>query len=200
MQNYNDYTDEELIEMYRTCHENTAISDYLIEKYKNLVRKKARAMYLIGAETEDLIQEGMIGLFKAIRDYQPERGSSFLSFANLCIDRQMYHAVEASNRQKHQPLNAYVSLSMENGEDGILSELVASSAEAIVLDRENAQIMQEKIKKCLSPLENQVLASYLKGNDYIKIAQQLGRSPKSVDNALQRIRAKVRECILGKEK
>lgn len=200
MQNYNDYTDEELIEMYRTCHENTAISDYLIEKYKNLVRKKARAMYLIGAETEDLIQEGMIGLFKAIRDYQPERGSSFFSFANLCIDRQMYHAVEASNRQKHQPLNAYVSLSMENGEDGILSELVASSAEAIVLDRENAQIMQEKIKKCLSPLENQVLASYLKGNDYIKIAQQLGRSPKSVDNALQRIRAKVRECILGKEK
>lgn len=200
MQDYNDYTDEELIEMYRTCHENTAISDYLIEKYKNLVRKKARAMYLIGAETEDLIQEGMIGLFKAIRDYQPERGSSFFSFANLCIDRQMYHAVEASNRQKHQPLNAYVSLSMENGEDGILSELVASSAEAIVLDRENAQIMQEKIKKCLSPLENQVLASYLKGNDYIKIAQQLGRSPKSVDNALQRIRAKVRECILGKEK
>lgn len=200
MQDYNDYTDEELIEMYRTCHENTAISDYLIEKYKNLVRKKARAMYLIGAETEDLIQEGMIGLFKAIRDYQPERGSSFLSFANLCIDRQMYHAVEASNRQKHQPLNAYVSLSMENGEDGILSELVASSAETIVLDRENAQIMQEKIKKCLSPLENQVLASYLKGNDYIKIAQQLGRSPKSVDNALQRIRAKVRECILGKEK
>ena len=200
MHDYSNYTDEELIEMYRTCQENTAISDYLIEKYKNLVRKKARAMYLIGAETDDLIQEGMIGLFKAIRDYRPERGSSFQSFANLCIDRQMYHAVEASNRQKHQPLNAYVSLSLNDNEEGILSELVASSAESVVLDRENAQIMQEKIRKCLSPLENKVLASYLRGNDYIKIAQQLGRSPKSVDNALQRIRGKVRECILGKEK
>lgn len=199
MQDYSNYTDEELIEMHRTCQENTAISDYLIEKYKNLVRKKARAMYLIGAETDDLIQEGMIGLFKAIRDYRPERGSSFQSFANLCIDRQMYHAVEASNRQKHQPLNAYVSLSLNDNEEGILSELVASSAESVVLDRENAQIMQEKIRKCLSPLENKVLASYLRGNDYIKIAQQLGRSPKSVDNALQRIRGKVRECILGKE-
>ena len=146
-----------------------------------------------------MIQEGMIGLFKAIRDYRPERGSSFQSFANLCIDRQMYHAVEASNRQKHQPLNAYVSLSLNDNEEGILSELVASSAESVVLDRENAQIMQEKIRKCLSPLENKVLASYLRGNDYIKIAQQLGRSPKSVDNALQRIRGKVRECILGKE-
>ena len=197
MQDYSNYTDEELIEMHRTCQENTAISDYLIEKYKNLVRKKARAMYLIGAETDDLIQEGMIGLFKAIRDYRPERGSSFQSFANLCIDRQMYHAVEASNRQKHQPLNAYVSLSLNDNEEGILSELVASSAESVVLDRENAQIMQEKIRKCLSPLENKVLASYLRGNDYIKIAQQLGRSPKSVDNALQRIRGKVRECILG---
>ncbi|MDO5390688.1 MAG: sigma-70 family RNA polymerase sigma factor [Eubacteriales bacterium] len=200
MQDYSNYTDEELIEMHRTCQENTAISDYLIEKYKNLVRKKARAMYLIGAETDDLIQEGMIGLFKAIRDYRPEKGAAFQSFANLCIDRQMYHAVESSNRQKHQPLNAYVSLSLNDNEEGILSELVASSAETVVLDREDAQIMQEKIMKCLSPLENQVLASYLKGNDYLKIAQQLGRSPKSVDNALQRIRGKVRECILGKEK
>ena len=110
----------------------------------------------------------------------------------------MYHAVEASNRQKHQPLNAYVSLSLENSEEGILNELVASSAETVVLDRENVQIMQEKIKECLSPLENKVLDSYLKGNDYLKIAEQLGRSPKSVDNALQRIRGKVRECILGK--
>ena len=147
MQDYSSYTDEELIEMYRGSREHTGISDYLIEKYKNLVRKKARAMYLIGAETEDLIQEGMIGLFKAIRDYRPDRGTSFQSFANLCIDRQMYHAVEASNRQKHQPLNAYVSLSLENSEEGILNELVASSAETVVLDRENVQIMQEKIKE-----------------------------------------------------
>ena len=197
-QEYDNVSDEELIVLLRDGE--TQITDYIIEKYKDLVRRKTKSMYILGADHDDLLQEGMIGLFKAIRDYQPERGSSFFSFANLCIDRQMYHAVEASNRQKHQPLNAYVSLSMENGEDGILSELVASSAEAIVLDRENAQMMQEKIKKCLSPLENQVLASYLKGNDYIKIAQQLGRSPKSVDNTLQRIRAKVRECILGKEK
>ena len=199
MQDYSSYTDEELIEMYRSGQEHTGISDYLIEKYKNMVRKKARAMYLIDAETDDLIQEGMIGLFKAIRDYRPDRGTSFQSFANLCIDRQMYHAVEASNRQKHQPLNAYISLSLNNSEEGILSELVASSAEAVVLDRENAQIMQEKIKKCLSPLENRVFASYLQGNDYLKIAEQLGRTPKSVDNALQRIRGKVRECMMGKE-
>lgn len=195
MQDYSNYTDEQLIEMYRADQGSTAISDYLIEKYKNLVRKKARAMYLIGAETDDLIQEGMIGLFKAIRDYCPDRGPSFQSFANLCIDRQMYHAVEASNRQKHQPLNAYISLSLNNNEEGIIGELVASSAESVVLDRENAQIMEERIKKCLSPLENKVFGSYLSGNDYLKIAEQLGRSPKSVDNALQRIRAKVRECI-----
>ena len=196
MKDYTPFTDEELIEMLRQGNED--VMDYLIDKYKSMVRKKARVLYLVGGDQDDLIQEGMIGLFKAVRDYRKEKDASFHTFAQLCVDRQLYHAIQSSNRQKHQPLNAYVSLSLENSEEGILNELVASSAETVVLDRENVQIMQEKIKECLSPLENKVLDSYLKGNDYLKIAEQLGRSPKSVDNALQRIRGKVRECILGK--
>ena len=106
---YNEMTDEALIERLRAGE--SAIADYLMEKYKGLVRKKARAMFLIGGDTDDLIQEGMIGLFKAVRDYQPDRESSFQSFANICIDRQIYTAIKSSNRQKHQPLNTYVSLS-----------------------------------------------------------------------------------------
>ena len=106
---YNEMTDEVLIERLRAGE--SAIADYLMEKYKGLVRKKARAMFLIGGDTDDLIQEGMIGLFKAVRDYQPDRESSFQFFANICIDRQIYTAIKSSNRQKHQPLNTYVSLS-----------------------------------------------------------------------------------------
>ncbi len=199
MQNYSDYTDEQLIQKYRKADAGGDITDYLVEKYKNIVRQKARAMYLIGGETDDLIQEGMIGLFKAIRDFNPGREASFQTFARLCIDRQMYHAVEASNRQKHQPLNSYVSLSVEDNEEGIFNELVENSAESIVIDRENAENMEQKIRECLSPFENHVLTSYLKGNDYLSIAEEFEKSPKSIDNALQRIRGKVRTCILGKK-
>ena len=110
MQNYNDYTDEELIEMYRTCHENTAISDYLIEKYKNLVRKKARAMYLIGAETEDLIQEGTFGLLSAIRRFDPACGVSFKTFAEHCVRMRLLSAIKSASRLKHFPLNDGMSL------------------------------------------------------------------------------------------
>lgn len=195
MTDFEKYTDEELIALFRGT--DADISDYLVEKYKNLVRQKARAMYLIGGETDDLIQEGMIGLFKAVRDFDAEKETSFQTFARLCIDRQMYHAVENSNRQKHQPLNYYVSLSEEDGEDGILSELVENSAESVVLDRENAENMEEKIRACLSPFENHVLTSYLQGHDYLQIAEEFEKNPKSIDNALQRIRGKVRACIMG---
>lgn len=195
MTDYGRFTDEELIEKYRK--EKEPVTDYLVEKYKNLVRQKARAMYLIGGETDDLIQEGMLGLFKAIRDFNPDREASFQTFARLCIDRQMYHAVENSNRQKHQPLNTYISLSQDVDQEGLFSELVESSAESIVIDRENAQNMEEQIRSVLSPFENHVLTSYLKGNDYLHIAEEFEKNPKSIDNALQRIRSKVRNYIWG---
>lgn len=195
MTDYGIFTDEELIEKYRS--ENEPVTDFLVEKYKYLIRQKARAMYLIGGETDDLIQEGMLGLFKAVRDFNPHKEASFQTFARLCIDRQMYHAVENSNRQKHQPLNTYISLSQEEDYEGLFSELVESSAESIVIDKENAQNMETQIRSVLSPFENHVLTSYLKGNDYLRIAEEFEKSPKSIDNALQRIRSKVRNCIWG---
>lgn len=197
MNKFVDHSDEELLKIYRESGTDTTISDYIVERYKNLVRQKARAMYLIGGETDDLIQEGMIGLFKAIRDFKPDKQASFQTFARLCIDRQMYHAVESSNRQKHQPLNSYVSLSDGDEENGIWGELVANSAESIVIDKENAESTEKKIRECLSPFENHVLTSYLKGKDYLQIAEEFEKTPKSIDNALQRIRGKVRNCILG---
>ena len=167
------------------------ISDYLMEKYKDFVRRRANAMYLIGGEKDDLIQEGMIGLFKAVRDYQPDRESSFQTFAGICVDRQIYSAVQGSNRQKHLPLNSYVSLSAEDDENAI-GEQWADNPESIVIDRENVRILEEEIKKMLSPLENEVLAYYLDGYTYTQIGEIMGKSPKSMDNALQRIRTKIR--------
>lgn len=194
MRNYGDYTDEELLTMLQQG--NKEIEEYLIDKYKSLVRKKAHAMYLMGGETDDLIQEGMIGLFKAVRDYQVDRNASFVTFANLCIDRQIYNAIQISNRQKHQPLNSYVSLS-EDGEDPTSehASLWQNSPETIIIDQENAKIMKERIQEFLSPLENQVLDMYLDGKGYMEIAQLLDKPPKSIDNALQRVRGKVRELL-----
>ncbi len=188
---YDEITDEELIARLRTGQEDVA--DYLLEKYKGLVRQKARTMYLIGGETDDLIQEGMIGLFKAIENYDPQKEASFQTFARLCIDRQLYKAISGSNRQKHQPLNTYVSLSQEDTEH--LEELWMQSPETIVIAKENVDDLEGKIKKCLSPFENQVLELYLLGKDYGQISKTLGKTKKSVDNALQRIKGKVRLCI-----
>ena len=177
---YNEMTDEALIERLRAGE--SAIADYLMEKYKGLVRKKARAMFLIGGDTDDLIQEGMIGLFKAVRDYQPDRESSFQSFANICIDRQIYTAIKSSNRQKHQPLNTYVSLSDGEAEENFRDSCVEhDNPESILIDREN-----------VAALENRVLQLYLDGNGYMDIARILGKTPKSIDNALQRIRGKIK--------
>lgn len=192
MQHYDGYSDEELIGLLRGGEEE--ISEYLVEKYKDMVRKEARAMYLIGGETDDLIQEGMIGLFKAVRDYVPEKEASFKTFAKICVDRQIYNAIQGSNRQKHQPLNSYVSLSRED-EEIHLGDLLEQSPESIVIDRENVQDTERQIHQCLSKFENRVLDYYLKGYGYVQIGEILGKSSKSIDNALQRIRGKVKECI-----
>ena len=191
MSGYDQCSDEELI--VRLQKGEKEISDYLMEKYKEFVRKKARAVYLIGGETDDLIQEGMIGLFKAVQDYRPEKETSFRTFAGLCIDRQLYSAIQSSNRQKHLPLNSYVSLS-QAGEAEDLEGRWSENPEAVVIDQERTRILKEEIRKALSPMENKVLTYYMQGYGDVKIARLLGKNPKSIDNALQRIRGKIRAC------
>ena len=194
MTEYKKLTDEELIRRLRMGE--TGIIDYLMEKYKNLVRKEANAMYLLGGETDDLIQEGMIGLFQAVRDYQPDKNTLFSTFANLCVVRQLCKAIEVSGRKKHKPLNAYVSLS---GDDSPLLEAFDFSQqnpETIVIDRENTEQMRNKIRECLSEFENEVLDLYLEGKTYTQIAVLMEKTPKSIDNALQRIRGKIKELSL----
>ena len=194
MEQYNLLTDEELICRLREGHEDTR--DFLMEKYKHLVRKRARAMYLIGGEQEDLIQEGMIGLFRAVRGYQPEKNASFSTFANLCVERQMYKAIEISGRQKHKPLNSYISLSEEDNPLKNTEDTIQQNPEDIVISQENASHMLEQIQGKLSSFENQVLEAYLDGADYVQIARQMEREPKSIDNTLQRIRNKIHEMKL----
>lgn len=191
---YEAFSDEELIEKLRQGEDD--ITDYILEKYKPLVRKKTNAMYLIGGETEDLIQEGMIGLFKAIRDYKPDKDASFYHFAELCINRQLYSALEASNRKKHQPLNSYISLSEQEHPDAVAAELLVdkeSGPEQTVIEQEVWEEYKKRLAQKLSKMENQVLQYYLDGNHYIQIAEMMGKSPKSIDNALQRIRQKIRQ-------
>ena len=192
MGKFDNIRDEELIARLRDGE--TIIEDYLMEKYKGLVRQKARAMFLIGGDTDDLIQEGMIGLFKAVRDFQPGREATFATFARMCIDRQIYSAIQNSNRQKHLPLNSYVSLNQED-ESSPIWELSVENPEEIIIDQETTRDLQQKISDYLSPMENKVLDLYLKGEGYVEIGRILGKSPKSIDNALQRIRAKIREVI-----
>ena len=191
---YKDFTDEELIEKLRAG--DAEIADYIMEKYKPLVRKKTNAMYLIGGETEDLIQEGMIGLFKAVRDYDSEKAASFFSFADLCITRQLYSALEASNRKKHSPLNNYVSFSNQDESEGLsLEEVISSqtiSPEQMLIEKERKEEFFEHLQEKLSTMEKKVLYLYLEGNSYIQIAEQLEKTPKSIDNTLQRIRGKIK--------
>lgn len=190
VKDYDTCTDEELIARLRAGERE--ITDYLIDKYKSLVRTRARALYLVGGDHEDLIQEGMLGLFKAVLDYKPGKEASFATFAGLCIDRQMYSAVASSQRQKHQPLNSFVSLSEPVSEQE-LRLVDEETPEEIMISRENVIGMHERIKERLSKFEYQVLELYLKGYDYTQIAEKLGKQPKAIDNALQRIRGKVRE-------
>lgn len=199
MKDYAEYSDEKLIGLMRAGQPE--IMDYLMEKYKNLVRKKVRAFYLMGGDNDDLIQEGMIGLFKAVRDYDPEREGSFSGFADLCIMRQIYTAVKASGRKKHIPLNSYISLysgtvgqqEHEVPLQDVLPDPRDGNPEELVIDREDQEQMEKELKKRLSRYETQVLEAYLSGMDYREIAEMLGKTPKSADNALQRIRKKMTE-------
>lgn len=202
MSKYDRMTDEQLLCDYKNG--NQEIMDYLMVKYKSMVRKKARAMYLLGGENEDLIQEGMIGLIKAVRDFDLTQKTSFSSFAELCVSRQMYSAIEASNRKKHLPLNSYVSLYEDSEQVGEgrslpLIDTIESSKEndpeVLYFGKEYTEAFAEQLKELLSPLENHVLYLHLMGTDYRTIAELLGKSPKSVDNALQRIKTKAQKIL-----
>ena len=192
--NYQNYTDEALIQKLRDGE--TEIADYIMEKYKPLVRKKANAMYLIGGETDDLIQEGMIGLFKAVRDYNTEKETTFFTFADLCIARQLYSALEASNRKKHIPLNNYVSISSPDTSDNVYLETIITdeteSPEELLIKQEGKAEFFQRLEEKLSNMEKNVLYLYLEGNSYIQIAKIMDKSPKAIDNSLQRIRGKIK--------
>ena len=189
-------TDEELIRLIRSGNENCM--DLLIERYRGMVKNQARTLYLIGGDQEDLIQEGMIGLFKAVRDYSQEKVSAaneegFAVFAKLCVSRQLYSAIQASNRQKHAPLNSYVELSPEMGKTS--PNPLEQNPEDLVIAQEDVLDLQEKFRSQLSGFERQVLDLYLDGDNYHEIAEHLGKTPKSIDNALQRIRRKVEKVL-----
>ncbi|MGN6714031.1 RNA polymerase, sigma 30 subunit, SigH [Anaerocolumna jejuensis DSM 15929] len=193
-------SDEEIIALIRGG--NSYAMDYMLTKYKNLVKNKAKALFLIGGDKEDLIQEGMIGLYKAIRDYSPEKDSTFYSFADLCSSRQMYSAIKASNRKKNIPLNTYVSLYTpaysENADfedketlaDVVIQNKI-SNPEELVIDKESTSMLEYELVRHLSQFEKSVLDLYLHDYSYLQIADKLKKEPKSIDNALQRIRLKL---------
>lgn len=185
---YEGMSDEELI--LRIRDGESGIIDYIMNKYKNLVRGKARSMYILGADEEDLIQEGMIGLFKAVRDYDAGRDAGFLTFANLCVSRQMYTAIQLAGRKKHMPLNSYISIYDEdfNTEGGL-------NPEDELLGREQLKVIENTIEKELSPLEKQVLDLKLTGMEPREIAAVLGRDVVSTNNALQRIKSKLKRTL-----
>ncbi len=194
-----DATDDELV--LRARAGDDAALEHLLLRYKNFARVKARNYFLIGADKDDLVQEGMIGLYKAIRDFRPDKQSSFRAFAELCIQRQIITAIKTSTRQKHIPLNSYVSLTRPVPQDGgeepdrvlvdVLTQDRSSDPVEMVISREEIQNMQTSFKEILSDLEAHVLHLYLEGKSYQDIAQGLKRRVKSIDNALQRIKRKV---------
>jgi len=176
--------------------------EYLINKYKSFVRAKARTYFLIGADREDIIQEGMIGLFKAIRDYKGDKLSSFRAFAELCITRQIITAIKTATRQKHIPLNSYVSLNKPIFDEesdrtlmDIISEESISDPEELMINREEFLGIENKMGEILSSLEWEVLTSYLEGKSYQEIAEELDRHVKSIDNALQRVKRKLEKYL-----
>ena len=193
---FNKCSDETLIDIYRKGDE--AAIEVLFERYKDIVRKKAKAMYLAGGDSDDLIQEGMIGLYKAVRDYDDTKEAAFKTFASMCINRQLINAVTVSNRKKNMPLNTYVSFDMpaypdEDNETRLVDILKTESEqnpEKLFIDREYSDSFKKKLFDRLSSFEKQVLQLYMEDNDYRQIAMLLGKTPKSIDNAIQRIRAK----------
>lgn len=200
---YSDIDDEQLIVMIHDGGENDIV-DYIMNKYKDLVRKKASSMFILGADRDDLIQEGMIGLFKAVRDYDSGRDASFATFADLCISRQMYSAIKSLSRKKHAPLNSYISIYATR--EGSSQEKIPSPIEILetdsklipeqyVIDKENLKDLEENIERDLSDLERQVLDLYVTGMSVKKISAVLGRDEKSTDNAMQRVRNKLKKYL-----
>ena len=201
---YDSLSDEEIIR--RIQEGDKPGIDYLMEKYKNLVRSKAKTLLLISGDKDDLIQEGMIGLYKAIRDYQSDKDSSFFNFADLCVSRQIYSAIKASNRKKNIPLNTYISLYApayeKDGEEGEKEELVdiifqdkVVNPEELVIDKEKTSMIEYELVRRLSKLERQVLSLYMQDMKYVQIAEVLNKEPKTIDNALTRIKTKLNQIL-----
>ncbi|MCG0238227.1 MAG: RNA polymerase sporulation sigma factor SigH [Firmicutes bacterium] len=197
---YESMMDEDIVEFARDG--STVALEYLINKYKNFVRAKARSYFLIGADREDIIQEGMIGLYKAIRDFRSDKLSSFRAFAELCITRQIITAIKTATRQKHIPLNSYVSLNKpiyDEDSDRTLLDVISGSKvtdpEELIISREEFGDIEEKMGEILSDLEWKVLMAYLDGKSYQEIATELDRHVKSIDNALQRVKRKLERYL-----
>lgn len=196
LQKLSSLQDEEIVEMVHQG--NTEALDFLITKYRSFVRMKGRSYFLIGADKEDILQEGMIGLYKPIRDFRGEKLSSFRAFAELCITRQIITAIKTATRQKHIPLNSYISLDKpiyDEESDRTLMDMIAGSVvddpEELIIKREDIDYMEGKMSEILSELEQQVLALYLDGQSYQEISEELNRHVKSIDNALQRVKRKL---------
>ncbi|ANU14719.1 RNA polymerase sporulation specific sigma factor SigH [Planococcus halocryophilus Or1] len=196
LQRFTDMTDEELVSLVHSG--NTEALDFLITKFRPFVRMKARSYFLIGADKEDIIQEGMIGLYKAIRDFKSDKLSSFRAFAELCIIRQIITAIKTATRQKHIPLNSYISLDKpiyDEESDRTLMDVLTGNGvddpEDLIIHNEEFQYMEEKMGEVLSELEREVLALYLDGQSYQEISEKLERHVKSIDNALQRVKRKL---------
>ncbi len=199
-QQYENLTDEQIVALAQDG--DSAALEFLLGKHKNFVRSKARSYFLIGADHEDIVQEGMIGLFKAIRDYMPERLSSFRAFAELCITRQIITAIKTATRQKHVPLNSYVSLNKpiyDEESDRTLMDVIvegrAQNPEELIIGREDLMSIRDRVDQVLSGLEQDVLNAYLDGKSYQEIADKLGRHVKSIDNALQRVKRKLEKFL-----
>ena len=197
---YDTMNDEEVVEFARNS--NDVALEYLINKYRNFVRAKARSYFLIGADREDIIQEGMIGLYKAIRDFRPDKLASFRAFAELCITRQIITAIKTATRQKHIPLNSYVSLNRpiyDEESDRTLLDIISGSKvtdpEELVISKEEFDDIENKMSEFLSDLEWKVLMFYLEGKSYQEIANDLSRHVKSIDNALQRVKRKLERYL-----
>jgi RNA polymerase sporulation-specific sigma factor len=201
---YCDMSDEEIVELAQQGEQFPV--EFLVDKYKNFVRAKARSYFLIGADKEDIIQEGMIGLFKAIRDYRADKLTSFRAFAELCITRQIITAIKTATRQKHIPLNSYVSLNKPIYDEesdrtlmDILSTTKITNPEEIIISREEFVFIEQKMGEILSSLEWKVLMAYLEGKSYQEIAVDLKRHVKSIDNALQRVKRKLEKYLEDRE-
>ena len=200
---FDQLTDEEIVALAQGSDDEALT--YLLDKYKNFVRSKARSYFLIGADHEDIVQEGMIGLFKAIRDFKPSRLSSFRAFAELCVKRQIITAIKTATRQKHFPLNSYVSLNKplyDEESDRTLLDVIegrVTNPEDLFISQEELERIQNEISTTLSPLEQQVLAAFLNGKSYQEIAEMLDRHVKSIDNALQRVKRKLTKMLEDKE-